>query len=218
MSIPSSITTVIFDVDGLLIDSEPSWNKAYERFLQKYHIVYDPAFSKNRRGIGLKDFIKELRETYHLSESTDFLLEDYRKVFYEFFLTPENAQLLEGAEELVPALAAKEFHLAIATGGHGKEQMQKMLALFKLSEYFSLIVSSDEVARGKPFPDVFLVTAEKLGKTPGECLVLEDAVNGVQAGKAAGMTVYGVNSDETLLSQLKESGADKVFYSLAEII
>jgi len=89
--------------------------------------------------------------------------------------------------------------------------------MFNLSNYFSVIVSSDQVKKGKPYPDVYLFTAKLLFLEPNDCLVLEDTVNGVLAGKAAGMEVFGVNKDEKIKKELKNAGADKVFSSLLEI-
>ena len=97
--------------------------------------------------------------------------------------------LIEGVEEFVKKLYEVGYQLAVAPGGHTKESMEEMLKTFNLLKYFPVIVSSDEVVRGKPKPDVFLFAAEKLGRKPLEWLVLEDSVNGVLAGKAAGMRV-----------------------------
>ncbi|MEK7571480.1 MAG: HAD family phosphatase [Patescibacteria group bacterium] len=213
----NNIQAVIFDVDGLLIDSEPSWQKTYEEFLRKHNITDKAALTEDRPGIGLKDFFTELRERYHLAQPLTVLLEEYRNMFYHNFLNPGTMRLLPGAKDLIVLLAGSQLPLAIATGGHTKESMVKMLETFHLQEYFPLIVSCDEVHRGKPHPDVFLITAQKLQKQPEACLVLEDSVNGVKAGKAAGMLVYGVNKDEKIRKELTEAGADEVFMSLVGI-
>jgi len=86
-----------------------------------------------------------------------------------------------------------------------------------LEAYFSVLVSGDDVPKSKPAPDIYLRTAELLHVAPEQCLVLEDAPNGVAAGKAAGMTVIGVNQDENMHKKLKEAKADEVVHTVEEI-
>lgn len=216
--IPPSIKAVIFDVDGLMIDSEPVWFEAYEELLQQYHIPHDTELFADSSGRGLKDFLTGFKDKYQIEKSVEDLLDEYRAMFYKRFLEPQNLQILEGVEEVVKACYEKGFQLAIATGGHTRESMQTMLVSFNFLKYFPLIISSDETHKGKPDPEVFLITATRLGRKPEECLVFEDSERGVLAGKAAGMYVIGVNKDEKLYNELKEAGADHVFRSLAEIV
>lgn len=218
LSFPEKIKAVIFDVDGLMIDSDPVWDNAYEELLKKYHIPYDYELIQNSHGQGLKDFITVFKEKYSLETSVDTLLDEYREMFYQRFFNPQILQTLEGVEEIVKLFYEKGFQLAIATGGHTKESMERMLTSFNLLKYFSLIISSDETHKGKPDPEVFIITAARLERKPEECLVLEDSVRGVLAGKRAGMVVYGVNKDEKIYSELKEKGADEVLHSLLEIV
>lgn len=217
-TIPASIKVVIFDVDGLMIESDPIWKEAYKELLENHHLAYDFELVKDGRGQGLKDFIKEFKKRYQIEQSVDALLEEYRLLFYKRFFNPHTLQLLEGVEEVVKACYEKGWQLAIATGGHTTKDMQSMLTAFNLQKYFSLIISSDEAHKGKPDPEIFLITAERLGQKPEVCLVLEDSVRGVLAGKRAGMYVIGVNKDEKVYSELKQSGADRVCSSLVEIL
>ena len=105
----------------------------------------------------------------------------------------------------------------MTSGGHTKEKLAEILKLHDLYDYFSVIVSSDDVLRGKPAPDVYLEASKKLGQKVDDCLAFEDSPNGVVAAKAAGMCVYGVNVDERIRNDLIKSGANRVFGNLLEV-
>lgn len=218
MTIPQNIKAVIFDADGLMINSEPAWLKTHDDFLKKYNIVMDEEALGKLHGIGLKQLIVRLRDDFHLEKSVEDLLSEYREVFYKNFSASEEMKIMEGVEEVAQTFFERGFQLAVATGGHTKKSMEEMLMTFNLLKYFEVIVSGDEVEKGKPNPDIFLLTAEKLGRLPSECLVLEDSVNGVVAAKAAGMRVVGVNKVSKYYHDMKEAGADEVFKSLRELI
>jgi beta-phosphoglucomutase-like phosphatase (HAD superfamily) len=218
MKISENIKAVIFDVDGLMIDSEPTWNKTHDLFLEKYNIVIDEKERASLTGIGLKQLISDLHQRFHLEKSADDLLSEYREIFYKNFSASNASRAIEGVEGVVKYFYENGFHLAIATGGHTESEMQVMLKAFNLLKYFSVIISGDEVNKGKPHPDIFLLTARRFDLDPSRCLVFEDSVNGVLAGKAAGMYVIGVNKDEKVYNQLKEAGADEVFYNISELL
>lgn len=216
-NLPGMIKAVIFDFDGLIVNSEPAWLQSHHDFIEKYDLDVTHEQRVSFRGIGLKELVMRLREQFQLDKSVEELLNEYREIFYKNFINSKEMHLLEGVEECVKMFSQQGYQLAIATGGHTPETMNTLLASFKLLEYFPVIVSCDEVDRGKPHPEVFLHTAEKLGRQPAECLVIEDSVNGVKAGKAARMLVFGINQDEKIYTKLKAAGADEVFHSLLEI-
>lgn len=189
----NKIKAVIFDLDGLLIDSQPSWEDANRIFFKKYKLTNADGFIKSRKGMGLKDYIIDVKNTFELSQTIDELVVDIRKIFYDVFLNSKDLSVMHGGDVFIKKLYEADLPLAIATGGHTKERVEDILRALHLYKYFSLIISSDEVHKGKPFPDVYLYTAKKLQKKPDKCLVLEDSVPGVKAGKDAGMVVLGVN-------------------------
>ena len=209
------INAVIFDLDGLLINSESAWDKAYFVFLKKHNVIDKPEISEKMTGMGLKDAIKIMIDELGLIGDVDELTEDYRQLFYDVFLKEKHV-LMQGAGDLVQKLTSK-YQLAVATGGHTSEKCSQILKNIGIDKYFRVIVSSDDVNKGKPAPDVYLETARHLGVQPLKCLVLEDAVNGVLAAKAAGMLVYGVNADKKIRAELKKAGADEVYSSLKEL-
>jgi len=122
---------------------------------------------------------------------------------------------MPGVLELLPKLGS--YKLAVTTGGHDKQGAEKILIDTGIRKYFEAVVSSDDVENGKPAPDVYFEAAKQLGVEPLNCLVIEDSVNGVESGKAAGMKAYGVNNDKEVREELDKSGADEVYISLQKV-
>jgi HAD superfamily hydrolase (TIGR01509 family) len=207
---------VIFDCDGLLIDSEPTWHKVHPAFLAKHGVTLGDEALKASLGRGIKDVIA-YHKSHGLEGDTDALAAEFRSMFYDEFLSDGGPILMPGAAEFVQKIAKEGYKIGLATGGHTKEAVEKMLAQVKLREYFSVIVSSDMVDKGKPEPDIFLYTAKQLEVASSQCVVFEDSPNGVLAGKKAGMMVVGVNPLAGLRDELHEAGADIVVPSLLEI-
>ena len=203
---------VIFDLDGLLIDSEPVWDKADDLFLQGKYTV---DIREKIMGMGQEGTIELFKKEAGLKGDTGELIEKRRKLLLSLLM--KDLKLFAGVKELLEALKEKQCLMAIATGGYSKSKTEEILTDVGIRNYFLVVISGDEVKRGKPFPDIFLQAAIELGVNPQDCLVLEDALNGIEAAKRAGMTAYGVNSDEEILKKLKQRGADQVFSNLAEV-
>ncbi len=215
MNLPSHIKAVIFDLDGLLMDSEPLWGQVDFEMLGERGFKPTEELFRRRLGTGNKKTVEIYKEEFGLSDNVNaFAQERQERVFK---LLDQHVPPMEGAETLVRSLADKEIKLAIATSGHHKERMQKILKELGISNFISAIVTGEELERLKPFPDIFLHAAGKLNVNSQDCLVFEDAPNGIEAAKAAGMMAYGVNRDEETRRQLKEKGADNVFSSLLEV-
>lgn len=215
MKIPKHIKAVIFDVDGLLINSEPFWMKADKEFFAMHDKEHTSAVNDKVRGMGHKDIMEKFKDEYGFEGKTEDLIAQRKALLYDKLMP--DISLMEGAELLISRLKENGYPMAIATGGHGKEKMKELLVLLGVESAFSNIITADEVEHGKPEPDIFLKAAESINVKPEDCLVFEDAPNGVIAGKSAGMIVYGVNQDEWWRRELEASGADEVFASLAEL-
>lgn len=209
------ISAIIFDLDGLLIDSEPIWDRAYYVFLEQKGLK-ETDFSQSTNGMGLREFIEIWKKEGGLIGDTQELLEEFRSVFYKVLFEDENLRLLDGARDLLLNLRGK-YKLAVSTGGHKKEMIDKILNKLLILQFFGVVVSSDDVEHGKPYPDVNLEIAKKFGVDASNCLVFEDSVNGVLAAKAAGMRVIGVNRDEKIRQELAKAGADEVYASLKDV-
>jgi HAD superfamily hydrolase (TIGR01509 family) len=206
---------VIFDFDGLLVDSEPFWNEADTAFLAERGIPYTLELREQIRGMGLRHGIKVFQREFGLQGDIELLMSERRRRFLALFL--KKPRLMPYAKEIVEAVKER-YRIAIATGGNTVPTVKEILKRIGLANYFTIIVSSDEVEKGKPAPDVYLLTAKKLMVTPQECLVIEDSPNGVIAAKAAGMLTIGVNTSKDIQQKLHDAGADRVFESLKDVV
>jgi len=216
MSIPSYITAAIFDMDGLMINSEPYWAMADKAFFEKYKKPYNSEINLHIMGRGQREIIEYYKKEFGFIGDTSALIIERKNLLYTFLFS--NISLMEGVEDIIKFLYQHDIILAVATSGHTTEMAKKILEKVDLGKYFSVVISGDDVAKSKPAPDIYLKTAKILHVDPSECLVFEDASNGVRAGKAAAMTVYGINNGEEIYNKLKEAGADKVFKSMREIV
>jgi HAD superfamily hydrolase (TIGR01509 family) len=208
------IQAVIFDMDGLMIDSEPIQSKSYESVL----IEYDkkPEYHKNGLiqvlGVHAGDNWKILKEKHQLSESVEVLLEKKTLAYME--LIKNNLTPMPGLIKLLEYLKKESIAMAVASSAP-LNQIKHILHELGISHYFQAVVSGENVKKGKPYPDIFLETANQLKIKPEYCLVLEDAESGVAAGKAARMTVVAVQNKFT--HNQDHSKADKVVNSLQSV-
>lgn len=212
-----NLKALIFDFDGLLMDSEPIWDEAYSKFLVKHDVRDNSKYWDLMTGRGLKEVIELMKNKMGLEGETISLVRDYQSVFDDLYRKSKDKLLLDGVEDLLKQLNKQGIRPAVATGGHTKKMTSKMLSDLALLGYFDVIASSDDVKNGKPAPDVFLEVAKQLGLAPSECLVCEDSVNGIVAAKAAGMFAIGISKDEDVREKLKEAKADQVYSSLKKV-
>src|SRR3989344_207732 len=206
------ISAVIFDLDGLLVDSTPLQLKASHKFLENYGKLHFTSHA-GREGMRMIDIIEEYKDIYDLPGSVEDLYHQRQQIFFE--MARKELELFPGALPLLVHLKQRRLKLALATSGD-RDYLQVIFEKFpELQNYFTLVISSEDVLQGKPNPEVFTKTAQKLGVAPAECVVLEDSANGVLAAKAAGMQVICVPNQN--YPDADYSQADKVFASLEEV-
>lgn len=184
------INTVLFDMDGLLFDTEPLWGVSMLRVAQKHGIPITRERFKDTRG-------------FHIYEVTEFWSVKYpwegrtsQEVAEEILddiiaLTKTDGNVLPGVEAALKMLKENGFKIGLASSSPTR-MIHALVEHFGIGDYFDCITSADEVDLGKPHPAVFLHCAKKLNASHLECLVLEDSVNGMIAGKAARMKVIAV--------------------------
>ncbi len=206
------ITAVIFDVDGLLLDSEPIWSLADRELLERRGINYHDELKTKIVGKGQVESAQNVKDHFQLPDPIDDLVKERRKLLND--LLKANLRLMPGAQELIDVLARNGFRLAIASS-QSKEIIDLTIKRFALEGKFAVIVYGDEVEKGKPEPDIFLLAAERLAISPGEALVLEDSQNGLMAAKKAGMKVIVVPNQYNRGQEFPQ--ADLVIESLAEV-
>lgn len=207
------IKAVLFDMDGLMIDSEPLHYQAFNTVLKKYGKYLTEEENKERYiGLSDEDQSQDIISRFNLAISTEELILRKQKTFIEILKNQIISQ--PGLIELLKKLDQKAYKTAIASSSP-KEVIEAVIEGLSISDFIDDYVSAEEVENGKPAPDVYLLTAKKLGVNPSECLVLEDAPRGVQAGKSAGMTVFAIPSQYTKGGDF--SLADRVLSSLSEV-
>lgn len=177
---------VIFDLDGVLVDSEIWWDEVRQAFAADHGRSWTVLDRAAVMGANSRQWSETMRQRLEL-ELTDGEIE--RAIVdgvVERFRT-EGVPVIGGAVETVRRIAGG-WRVAVASSAH-REVIDAALATTGLTDVFQVVVSSDEVDRGKPSPDVYLEAARRLRVAPGRCLVVEDSLNGVSAAVAAGMTV-----------------------------
>lgn len=214
-------TPVIFDCDGVLVDSETIYLETDRECLARIGLHYAEAEYRDRF-IGLPDidFFEQLAYDYQARG-----LGRFPKGYSEIMKAAAAERILK---DLKPVRGAAEF-LSTITGKVAVASSSEIASLHiklkitDLSRYFGTqIFSGEQVERGKPEPDLFLFSAEKIGEKPENCIVVEDSVNGVRAACSAGMEVWGFtggsHANEALPNSLQKAGAHRVFSSYNQIL
>jgi HAD superfamily hydrolase (TIGR01509 family) len=208
------IKAVIFDMDGLMIDSEIIHSKSYETVLKEYGVIpnYKKSGIVHTTGIGALDNWKQLIKQYTLNEKIDILIDKKRTVHQK--LLKENLIPMSGLIPLLKLLKNNKFKIAIGSSAN-RDNINILTEAFNITHYFDAIVSGQSVTRRKPNPDIFLKAEEELKVSPNNCLVLEDAENGVVAAYAAGMKIIAVPNNYTKYEDF--SKANNVVNSLKSV-
>jgi HAD superfamily hydrolase (TIGR01509 family) len=216
MKPPAPIRGVIFDMDGVLCDSEPLIAEAAGlMFREKYGAPATAADFHPFIGTGEDRFLGGVAEKYGVTLEPGVDKDRTYAIYLQ--LIPGRLQPLPGAHDFVAAARAHGLKLGLATSAD-RIKLQGNLAAIRLPESsFDVAVTGGEVRRKKPHPDIFLLAAEKIGVAPADCLVVEDAPSGLQAGKAAGCRCLGITSTFDA-ARLRAAGADWIAADLAHAL
>lgn len=183
MSLPR--VSVLFDLDGTLVDSEPNYFEATRRTLAAHGVTgFDWARHTDFIGIGTLESLQALAAEYGVGAPVDGLLDATNRHYLE--LARAGTPVFPEMRTFVERLYAEGVPMAVASGS-SPAAIEAVLAGTGLDAYLTTLVSAEEVERGKPAPDVFLEAARRLGAEPGSCVVVEDAAPGAAAAHAAGM-------------------------------
>jgi HAD superfamily hydrolase (TIGR01509 family) len=179
---------VIFDLDGVLMDSEPRWNEAKEALVRESGGSWRGEAPTVMMGMSSPEWSAYLRDELGVPMDAEAISRDVVRRMQDGYR--DGLPLLPGAVETVRALAER-WPLGLASSSN-REVIDLVLELAELGDAFRVTVSSEEVERGKPDPDVYLTTARGLGAEPARCVAIEDSSNGLRAAAAARMTVIAV--------------------------
>jgi HAD superfamily hydrolase (TIGR01509 family) len=206
------LETVIFDMDGTLVDSEHLWQESDRRFAESLGVVFTPEEWRGFVGMGGRAFAALIKTKLNLDISLDELAQQKDKSYMEFALgkiKPHREMV-----KLIKALELQGLNLAVASGS-SKRVIEFTLTEAGLTRDFVEWVSADEVKNGKPKPDIFLETARRLGSKPENCLVFEDSSHGVQAALEAKMACVAIPHDYSHQSEIFQK-ANLLFHSMAD--
>ncbi|GAA2547382.1 HAD family phosphatase [Streptomyces levis] len=183
-------TSVIFDLDGTLVDSEPHYFEAGRQTLAAYGVT-DFTWADHERyvGISTQETVADWKDRYGLPATVDELLAAKNRRYLELARSAPRAY--PEMRAFVERLAAEGVPMAVASGS-SPQAIEAVLTGTGLDAHLRTVVSADEVAHGKPAPDVFLEAARRLGASPADCVVLEDAAPGAAAAHAAGMRCIAI--------------------------
>lgn len=207
------IKAILFDMDGVLLDSEWIYLHSLKKLLKKMNI--DADINELAVVVGMKmDAISTyLIQHYPIPYSIKELSEYQDAAFDEEVLT-SKLEPMTGLLAFLKLLKQKELKIALASSSE-KTWITQVLDALKINEYFDLIVSGEMVTHSKPHPEIFLKAADLLGVSVNECLVIEDSVNGICAGKSAGMKVIGFKGSKIIQDT---SYADIEVFSFKELL
>jgi HAD superfamily hydrolase (TIGR01509 family) len=207
------IDAVVFDMDGVLIESEEVWDEIREAYVRERGGRYDAEVQRALMGMSSVEWSRYLHEKAGVPDTPEEINAEVVRRMLDAYR--DHLPLIPGAVDAVKRLAAR-FRLGLASSSN-RPLIDAVLEIAGLAPYFEVTVSSEEVPRGKPAPDVYIEAARRLGVAPERCAAIEDSHGGIRAAKAAGMRVIAFPNrtyppDEEALAQ-----ADVVIRSLDEL-
>jgi HAD superfamily hydrolase (TIGR01509 family) len=214
------IKTVIFDMDGVIVDTEPVHHYAYNAHFRQLNIDVTPELYASFTGNSTKNIFERLKVQFNLAEDVTSLVETKRNLFNDAFDSKEDLYLLDGVEDLIKDLHSNGMQLVLASSS-ATVTIKRIFNRFGLHKYFTHIVSGEDFPKSKPHPAIFIKAVE-LAKTSVEnCIVIEDSTNGIKAAKAAGIYCIGYDSfhskmqdyslADMVISNFKELSFDKIY-------
>jgi HAD superfamily hydrolase (TIGR01509 family) len=208
------IRTVIFDMDGVIIDTEPIHHHAFFTQFAELGIPVTEDEYATFLGRSTRNVFQYLKEKYHLAQDVEALLFRKRELFNKAFDEDASLDLLPGVRTLIEDLRRHDVQLVVASSA-SKATIARVFNRFILGPYFSHIVSGEDFAQSKPNPAIF-VHAAAVSETPvTECIVIEDAANGVAAAKAAGIYCIAYASPHSAGQDLHR--ADRIIQHFSEL-
>lgn len=187
-----NIKAVLFDLDGTLVDSMWIWKEIDIEYLARFGLDFPSDLQRAVEGMSFSETATYFKNRFGLEDSIEQIKEDWNKMAWEKYRS--EVPLKEGVLEFLQYLKNNHILTGIATS-NSQDLVRLIVKSLEIEEYFDSIRTSCEVLRGKPSPDIYLLVAEDLKVKPEECLVFEDVIHGIMAGKNANMKVCAVYDD-----------------------
>jgi HAD superfamily hydrolase (TIGR01509 family) len=186
------IEAVIFDLDGSLVDSMWLWKAIDVEYLGRFGILLPEDLQSKIEGMSFMETAIYFKEHFPIPDSLEEIMNAWNKMAWDKYL--HQVPLKKGVSEFLDGCRKRGILLGIATS-NSRELVENVLGAHGLREYFGSIMTGSEVKKGKPSPDIYLAAARQLGAAPERCLVFEDILPGILAGKNAGMRVCAVEDE-----------------------
>lgn len=210
------IKAAIFDLDGTLVDSMWMWRDIDIEYLGKYGYELPDNLQDEIEGMSFSETAVYFKERFELSQSLEEIKEEWNRMAWDKYMN--EVPFKKGAMKFLRFLKEKGIKAGIATS-NSRELVSLVIEKHKAADYFMSIRTSCEVEKGKPSPDIYHLVAKDLGVTSEECLVFEDVIQGIMAGKNAGMKVCAVYDEHSLKDdERKKELADYYVNSFEEIL
>jgi HAD superfamily hydrolase (TIGR01509 family) len=208
------ISAILFDMDGVLADSELLWNDIDAAMLAEHGVSYSGELKHEVLGKSFPIALNFYRDHFKLSTTVEELMVRRHAIAADFYA--HRIGIYPDAQPVLRTLKEGGYKIALATSSIS-ELVLPFLDRHELTPFFDAIITGEQVERGKPNPDIYLLAAGKVGAAPENCLVVEDAVSGTQAGKAAAMRVAAIPDVRFVDPGVFDDLADYVLGNLGEL-
>jgi HAD superfamily hydrolase (TIGR01509 family) len=208
------IEAVVFDLDGVLIETEEVWDEVREAFAREHGGRYDAEAQRAMMGMSSTEWSRYMHEELGIADPPERISDEVVRRMQERYR--ERLPLIPGAVEAVERLAAR-WPLGLASSSN-RPLIDAVLELADLGRFFRATVSSEEVERGKPAPDVYLEAAARLGMAAEHCAAIEDSHSGIRSARAAGMRVVAIPNPSFPPDREALAAADVVLRSIEELV
>lgn len=198
------LKTVIFDMDGVIVDTEPVHKYAYYKHFEELNIEVSEELYASFTGNSTRNVFQRIKDKFQLNDDVEDLILRKRFLFNDAFDTKEDLFLIEGVEDLIKELHQSGIELILASSA-SKGTIQRVFNRFNLHQYFAHTVSGEDFPKSKPHPAIFLHAASLSIHPKENCIVIEDSTNGVAAAKAADIYCVGYRSSNSKLQDLTKA-------------
>ncbi|GGH42506.1 ABC transporter ATP-binding protein [Mangrovimonas yunxiaonensis] len=208
------LKAVLFDMDGVIVNTEPLHHKAYYQMFNQVNIHVPDAYYRAHTGSSTINICRQIKQDFNLPHTPETLVQLKRDSFKELFKNDPSLQLIEGVLDLIKDYYHNGLKLVLASSAH-MNTINSVFDRFELAPYFDAKFSGADLKASKPHPEIFIKAAASTGFNKQNCMVIEDSTNGIKAAKSAGIFCVGYDSKNSKAQDY--SLADKVIDDFSSI-